>query len=452
MKKIGIIGGAGVAASNKLLELLENTLTRNGTFRDCHHPEIILYQATQAPSRSLYLEGKGPSFVPHYVEIAKKLKTAGAEKLCMCCNTAHYALKEIESKSGISFIDLIKEVVKEAKRQRDTPQPRRIGLIAGDGCLKGRVYEKYFKEFFSEAEILYPNENLQREITRGICNTKNSCRFLPYSHPDRPRNIFNKVCEDLFECGANLIILGCTDIGVDFYQDNKNIIDSLDVLANSIVENWMNNKDSVSFFKQVAKNNAFKPSDTKLVNNQDTSDYDISLIMKYTNIDSDILDLGSGAGLIINKCYQKVKSITAVELFEKFTQFIAKHPKIKIYNMNLFDYVPEKGQTFDLVTIFGTLHYFNEEEAIRIYHKYYQYLKQGGKIIVRQQFGVNSDVNISGFSEELKKPYYAQYRHLEKEIRIIRETGFTDVEVSEIYPASFNKWDNTHYYAIVATK
>ena len=56
MTMIGIIGGAGVAATNKLLELIENKLTKEGAFRDCHHPEMIIWQATQAPSRSLFLE------------------------------------------------------------------------------------------------------------------------------------------------------------------------------------------------------------------------------------------------------------------------------------------------------------------------------------------------------------------------------------------------------------
>lgn len=49
---IGIIGGNGVAATNKLLQLIEEKITKNGVFRDCHHPEMIAWQATRAPSRS----------------------------------------------------------------------------------------------------------------------------------------------------------------------------------------------------------------------------------------------------------------------------------------------------------------------------------------------------------------------------------------------------------------
>lgn len=76
-KNIGIIGGAGVAATNKLLELVEVKITKRGAFRDCHHPEMIVYQATKVPSRSLFLENKGENFVEAYIDIAKKLVGGG---------------------------------------------------------------------------------------------------------------------------------------------------------------------------------------------------------------------------------------------------------------------------------------------------------------------------------------------------------------------------------------
>ena len=76
---IGVIGGNGVAATNKLLQLIEEKYTRNGAFRDCHHPEMIIWQATQAPSRSMYLEGRGESFLEDYIRIGKGMKSCGCE-------------------------------------------------------------------------------------------------------------------------------------------------------------------------------------------------------------------------------------------------------------------------------------------------------------------------------------------------------------------------------------
>ena len=82
---IGIIGGNGVAATNRLCQLIEERCTRKGAFRDGHHPEMLIWQATKVPSRSMYLEGKGPNWIEDYVEIGRKMKECGCTKLCMCC-------------------------------------------------------------------------------------------------------------------------------------------------------------------------------------------------------------------------------------------------------------------------------------------------------------------------------------------------------------------------------
>lgn len=225
---IGIIGGAGVAATNKLNELIENIFTQNGAFRDAHHPEIIIYQATKAPSRSMFLEGKGESFIKDYIDIGNKLKNAGATTICMSCNTAHYAINKIENNVEIPFINLIKEVVLQVKKTNK----KNIGLIASDGCLLGKVYEKYFSDIFPEAKIIYPQKLMQKEVTKGICNIKNINRFKKNNDPSRPKNIFSNVYKHLIEQGSDIVVIGCTDIRVDYR--NPHCIDSLEVLSQAI--------------------------------------------------------------------------------------------------------------------------------------------------------------------------------------------------------------------------
>ena len=226
---IGIIGGAGVAATNKLCELIETRLTQDGAYRDAHHPEMIIYQATQAPSRSMYLEGRGDSFIEDYIIAGKKLKAAGASTICMCCNTAHFAIDEIQSRVELPFVNMIEEVVFKIKEKT----PEKVGIIASDGCLKGNVYEKYLAAYLPEAALIYPDVEQQKEVTRGICNIKNVSRFLDRQHPDRPLNIFNNIYNHLVEKGADCVIIGCTDIRVDFYH--RAAVDSLEVLAEKLL-------------------------------------------------------------------------------------------------------------------------------------------------------------------------------------------------------------------------
>lgn len=226
---IGVIGGAGVAATNLLGELIEHSVTRHGATRDAHHPEIIIWQATQVPSRSMFLEGRGPSFIEGYVDIARKLKNAGADTLCMCCNTAHYAIEDIAAQSGANFINLIAEVVLKAREKGK----KHLGLIASDGCIRAGIYERCFASLFPDAHVILPDKTMQSQITKGICNIKSTPRFLPEGSPDNPGTIFSNVVESLYNKGAELIIIGCTDIRVAFTCDNS--IDSLEVLAGSII-------------------------------------------------------------------------------------------------------------------------------------------------------------------------------------------------------------------------
>lgn len=227
---IGVIGGAGVAATNKLCELIEQKFTKDGAFRDCHHPEMIIYQATQAPSRSMFLEGKGPSFIEDYVSVGNKLKNAGADILCMCCNTAHYALPILQEQLQVPFINMIEEVALACKRT----EKLKFGLAASDGCLKGNVYETYFSKIFPEAQLIYPDDDFQKLVTKGICNVKNTHRFGPLDSEERPQHIFDTVYQHLIDKGAEVVIMGCTDIRVDYVTDKTNVIDSLTILSERI--------------------------------------------------------------------------------------------------------------------------------------------------------------------------------------------------------------------------
>jgi len=228
--KIGIIGGNGVAATNKLNDLIEIELTKNGAFRDCHHPEIIIWQATKSPSRSMYLEGRGESFIPDYIKIAKLLKQCGATDICMCCNTAHYAIDEIATAADVHMINLIEEVAKKVKSM----SLKSVGLMVSDGCIKHKIYDKYFNKICPNVEIIYPDPEYQSLVTKGICNVKNKHRFDDEKSADNPELLFKQVSEHLKSKGAQKVISGCTDIRVCYYD--KNEICSLEILKDVIIE------------------------------------------------------------------------------------------------------------------------------------------------------------------------------------------------------------------------
>ena len=228
--KFGVIGGNGVAATNRLCEMIERKVTAAGAFRDAHHPEMIVWQATSVPSRSMFLEGRGPDWRPDYIRIAMALKSLGCDFGCMCCNTAHYAVEEIETASKLPFINLIEKVARRCKESGE----KKFELFCSDGARKFNIYGKAFIKSFPEAVIKYPAEDRQRLVTKVICDVKNKARFLPREHELSPYNVLMKLLDEAEEP----VILGCTDLRVAFGSEEllprSVAVDSLEVLAEEI--------------------------------------------------------------------------------------------------------------------------------------------------------------------------------------------------------------------------
>lgn len=236
---IGVIGANGVAATNELLRLIEESITKKGAFRDCHHPEMVVYQATQVPSRSMFLEGRGPSFIPQYTEIGKNLRQIGCTELCMCCNTAHYAIEELQEAIGLPFINVIDEAVKKAVASG----ARNIGVMCSDGCRKTGLYDKSLDKICPTAKIVYPDSDYQLLVTKAICNAKNNSRYLPDDADKSPVKCLNDVCSHLSELNVDCIIGGCTDLRAVFPEEKHSFngmdkiayVDSLETLSEAIV-------------------------------------------------------------------------------------------------------------------------------------------------------------------------------------------------------------------------
>jgi len=56
------------------------------------------------------------------------------------------------------------------------------------------------------------------------------------------------------------------------------------------------------------------------------------------------------------------------------------------------------------------------------------------------------------FFKELQSYYFSYNRDLEKEKKLLKEIDFKIKQVVDIYPKEYNRWDNTHFYAIVCER
>jgi SAM-dependent methyltransferase len=209
----------------------------------------------------------------------------------------------------------------------------------------------------------------------------------------------------------------------------------------------MGNKNIDKYYTEMSKNIS-DPIATRN-NAKDFSKYDISLMKKWADPIKDLLDLGSGTGLLINHLDNDFNKIVAVEKYPNLSKFIKKTKKIELINDDLLTLKLSSHLKFDVVSIFGVMNFFNREEAVIIYQKVLRSLKKEGVLIVKNQFGLKDDVTVNGYSKELKTDYYSEYRQIDNEISLLENIGFKEIKVIDIYPAEYNRWKNTHFYALI---
>lgn len=207
----------------------------------------------------------------------------------------------------------------------------------------------------------------------------------------------------------------------------------------------MNNSFALKMFQEMSETSS-DASAIKFSLGHTFLSYDISFLLPYCTPQTNLLDLGSGPGAIVNSLVSHVASITCVEP-SLFRNQIVKDPKITLVTQPIQECCFDKK--FDLITAFGFFHYFLEAEAARLYQKLRTFLQPNGIFIIKNQFGVHETVTIDGYRENLKRTYFAQYRTLEKEKELLSNAGFGSFEVFDCYPKEANIWENTHFYALV---
>jgi aspartate racemase len=241
---IGILAGAGIAAGNELISRIERKLTSLGLHENQEHPEIVLYQASKAPSRSMYYEGRGESFITDYINAAKRLKAFGATIACMSCNTAHAAIDEIVQESKLEFINMIEEVFKHLK-QYESKKTIRIGVLCSNGSRKNSVFERYFYKYFDDqSKLIFPNDEDQELINSAILDVKQGNHRKPNNKVLEKTNL---VIRNLQKNSIDHVIIGCTEISL-IYKDHQLsglIIDSMDTLIDALLERYSSKKSII---------------------------------------------------------------------------------------------------------------------------------------------------------------------------------------------------------------
>ena len=224
-KVLGIIGGMGPLSAVKLFERI---VLLTDAHRDQEHLHIIIDNNTSIPDRTDYILGvisEDPR--DKLIDSAKKLQSIGADYLVICCNTAHYFYDDLAKAVDIPILSMIEETAKYIKESYKGLT--RIGLLSTEGTAKVKVYDNVFNKF--HIDIVKPTIENQNYITDIIYNIKKGI-------PNTDFTGFYSAMEEMKTRGANLFILGCTELplAVELYNLQGDFVDPLNILAIKSIE------------------------------------------------------------------------------------------------------------------------------------------------------------------------------------------------------------------------
>lgn len=221
-KVLGIIGGMGPAATAYFAELVTKM---TDAASDKEHLDMMIYSFPSIPDRTDYiLNRSNQNPVSAIVRIGKRLAQSGAECIAVPCITAHCFFETLKKEIPVEIINAVSETLLHLKRSGVV----RAGITATDGTNAWRLFQ-HEAEAVGLSTVL-PSKERQADITKLIYKSIKA---------NRPADIalFDTVSNELRQNGAEVIILGCTELSLikRDYEIGRGYIDASEVLAQQSV-------------------------------------------------------------------------------------------------------------------------------------------------------------------------------------------------------------------------
>jgi len=216
---IGILGGMGTQAGldycSKLAMLYRGKI-------DQEYPLFILYNKSNIPGRpeSIGTHTNTISTLPKnsknliqynkvlesLLEGCLSLEKSGCKFIVIPCNTAHYWYEDLQRRINIPIINMPKEVFLYTKK--NCKQSSKIGLLATEGTLKTKIYDKFFKKNFT---IIKPTQKLQLQ------SVNKTIKHVKMGNVKLGEKSIKPAIDYLLKQKCKKIILGCTELPIAIF-------------------------------------------------------------------------------------------------------------------------------------------------------------------------------------------------------------------------------------------
>jgi len=236
---IGIVGGVGPLAGIDIAKkIIEETL---GNKDQDHVPFLLSSQAHRIVDRTAFILGKekiNPGFA--IAEIALELEKAGASVIGIPCNTAHSAQifnliqEQLKEKgSRVKLLHMIHQTVDFIHTNFPDAQ---VGVLCTTGTRNTQLYKNAIES--TALKCIEPNDNLQAKVHEAIYDETYGIKANSSPVTNRAHDVLVAAIQELKTLGAQVIILGCTELPLALQEQSYYglpVIDPNRILARSLI-------------------------------------------------------------------------------------------------------------------------------------------------------------------------------------------------------------------------
>lgn len=221
-KILGVLGGLGPMATAYYLELM---IKMTDAATDQEHLQSIVMNFPTVPDRTAYILGRSEeSPLEPMIALGRQLKAMGASVIATPCITAHYFHQPLQDGIGLPMLHGIQCVARQLSEEGIS----RVGLMATDGTVQSGIFQRQVEE--QGMELVLPDKSGQAAVMTLIYDQVKAGK-----EPDIA--LFETVREQLRQMGAQVIVLGCTELSLlkKTTPLGDGILDALEVLAQESV-------------------------------------------------------------------------------------------------------------------------------------------------------------------------------------------------------------------------
>jgi aspartate racemase len=210
VQTIGLVGGMSWESSSVYYKLLNQGVEQR--LGGLHSAQCVLSSVEFAELTALQGEERWDDVAEILSKAARGVEAAGADFLVLCTTTFHRVAEQVEAAIGIPLLHLGDVVATQVKAEGLST----VALLGTSFTMTRKFFVERLESH--DLKVVVPEERHHEEINRVIYEELVHGRVL-----DSSRRFVVSLVQDLWDSGAQGVILGCTELELLVKQADSEI-------------------------------------------------------------------------------------------------------------------------------------------------------------------------------------------------------------------------------------